>query len=164
MKNISRVKKIFVFTILMMISSLAFAKESLDFQIDKEEAPKWAYELFVKNNEKFVYKKFKIPAKDVIVYGAAEGKDAMATEVLAKINADRMALDKFSEAYGKKIIGAQISGMVSVCSNTVELCDEEGNVSYQVFCLYKISRDVWEKNLEMRRTIEKKLKEGLKLP
>ncbi|MCR5698189.1 MAG: hypothetical protein K6G52_00970 [Treponemataceae bacterium] len=150
-------KKFVLYLILLFVASSVFAQQAVDFEIDPDEVPKWVTELFVKNNEKYAYKKFKINENDVIFYGAAEGEDVEAVKTLARLNVDKMAMDKFSKALGSTVFGARLNGMEQVCENTVELFDEDGNVTYQVFSVYKIKREYWEKNISVHKQLHKQL-------
>ena len=67
----------FLITFLILISVInlfSFAK-GVAFEIDEEDSPKWVIELFQNENERYVYRKFKIPSNDIILYGAAETED-----------------------------------------------------------------------------------------
>ena len=136
----------FLITFLILISvinSFSFAKD-VAFEIDEEDSPKWVIELFQNENERYVFRKFRIPSNDIILYGAAETEDETSSRILASKRSEQMALRKFSKAVGFTVNAATFNGMELVQETCIDYFDEDGRHFYQTFCLYRINRSVWD--------------------
>ena len=159
MKN-NFVKKTIIFCLLsIFFVATGFSKDSsvdsrstadsflLETPIEKDNVEKWVYELFVNKNVKSVKKILKIPSDDYIFYGCAEVQDEDFAKLLAQKKAEQMALEKLNHELKSNYKSATFFGMEKIAESVVELSDEDefenANTSYQVFVIYRISKDSW---------------------
>ena len=139
-------KKIIFGCLFLLFMANCFSQSAeISSAIDRDDMEKWAYELFVKNNEKSAKKICKIPSDDYIFYGTSENLDVDVARMFAQKRAEQQALEKLNQETKAKLTSATFFSMELVKEDVIEIPGEdEENSSFQVFRLYRIPKNVWD--------------------